>query len=523
MKKNLVLSVAFILPIACYAMEVPEETEANTQEGITWQHVPNEIQEHILSFALTDKDAMDTLREFCSLRQVSSNFKAHMTSHHLLKPFVKKLIASNKAKAEKLFIKACMLKDQGLGRACIESGIDPRTVGPAMTMALSIAAKHGNEDLVNLLVEKGGLNAYECFKALLKASRYNQAEVIEALLPLVFADNDQDALLDYDRDLLLALFRNNTTKAREILEEFSNANACMKNNEITALRLAAGHGDIDMVEALLDKGAQLNAKSDKDFAALDTACSEGHLAVVRLLLKKGADMDVIDGYGFTTLMTTCQAGRLEVARLLIKKKADVNNEGPGGWTALMSAAKSGHLEIVNLLIEKGAKVNASTHDSGWVALMSAAKNGHLEVVRLLIEKGADVNAQDNSGWTALMSAAKSGHLKIVSLLIEKGADVNAQDNRGWTALMSAVKSGDLKIVRLLLEKKADVNAKNNNGRTALMKASKKGSFSIILCLIENGANIWACDSDGNNALVYAVNNKHEKIAQYLQLKLDVSN
>jgi ankyrin repeat protein len=80
---------------------------------------------------------------------------------------------------------------------------------------------------------------------------------------------------------------------------------------------------------------------------LMAAC--GHEAVVQLLLEKGADVDAKDNDGGTALHKTAGSGHEAVVRLLLEKGADVDAKSNDGWTALHWAAESGHEAVVQLL------------------------------------------------------------------------------------------------------------------------------------------------------------------------------
>ena len=63
-----------------------------------------------------------------------------------------------------------------------------------------------------------------------------------------------------------------------------------------------------------------------------------------------------------------------------------------GDTALIRASYEGHAEMVRLLLEKGANIEA-TNKAGYTALIVAAENSKPEVVKVLLEKGANLAAK----------------------------------------------------------------------------------------------------------------------------------
>ncbi|MGO9265654.1 MAG: ankyrin repeat domain-containing protein [Candidatus Binataceae bacterium] len=118
---------------------------------------------------------------------------------------------------------------------------------------------------------------------------------------------------------------------------------------------AASSGDAPAVQALIDKGADVNAKNLAGTTPLIWASQNGHLDVVQLLLDKGADVNAKQNNdGATALMIASYFGHVDVAQALLAKGADVNAMANTGETALTGASANGHPEVVQALIESGA-------------------------------------------------------------------------------------------------------------------------------------------------------------------------
>jgi serine/threonine-protein phosphatase 6 regulatory ankyrin repeat subunit B len=150
-------------------------------------------------------------------------------------------------------------------------------------------------------------------------------------------------------------------------------------------------------------------------ANLIESARKGDTAGVKALIDKGADVNAKNKDGDTALMSASLKGHTEIVKALIEKGADVNAKDKAGWTALMSASFYGYIEIVRALLNKGADVNAKS-ENGYTALMYASQYGRIEIVNALLNKGANVNAKNKDGKTALMWASEKGHTEVVKVL-----------------------------------------------------------------------------------------------------------
>ncbi|KAL9117500.1 MAG: hypothetical protein Q9187_005963 [Circinaria calcarea] len=286
------------------------------------------------------------------------------------------------------------------------------------------------------------------------------------------------------------------------------------NRKKTALIWAAEGGHEAIIQLLLEKGADVDAKDENGHTALHEAAFKGNKAVIRLLLEKGADIKVKDKDKWTAMHAAALSGHEAIIQLLLEKGADIDAKDEDGQTVLYQAASSGHEAVIRLLLEKGADIEAKDKDK-WTALHMAASFEHEAVVRLLLKNGADIEAKDKDGQTALYRAALRGHEAVVRLLLENGADIEAKNENEWTIMHTAAFFGHEAVVRLLLEKGADIEAKNIQGRTALDKAVLKGHDAVVRLLLENGADIKAKNKWEWTALHTAASNGHEAVVRLL--------
>ncbi len=239
----------------------------------------------------------------------------------------------------------------------------------------------------------------------------------------------------------------------------------------TPLHLAAkSNPDPDVVEALIEAGADLDASSGesyrKGYAPLHYAGSNPNPAVAGVLLDAGAGVNTRSVRDRTPLhVAAAYASDPAMIELLVEAGADVNARDANGYTPLHSAAWHNHRpEIATALIAAGADANARDPEgyapSGRKAndrtplFMSAHRGGgfisgqpmpsrhNIPVVEALARAGADLEQTTGSGRTALHAAARWSPAAF-PILLRLGADPTVRDAEGRTPMDDALESRSL--------------------------------------------------------------------------------
>lgn len=140
---------------------------------------------------------------------------------------------------------------------------------------------------------------------------------------------------------------------------------------------------IEFVRFMLSVGADPNRLArDRRGAMLHFAAWDGLIEIVQVLLDAGADVNLQDATGSTALNQAVFAGKKEVAMLLLERGADVNLKEDSGWTSLHWAVKSNDPKLINTVVKRGAKLNAKT-DDGLTPLGIAIRDKHEKAEKLL--------------------------------------------------------------------------------------------------------------------------------------------
>lgn len=126
----------------------------------------------------------------------------------------------------------------------------------------------------------------------------------------------------------------------------------------TPLHLAAFFGHPELAAALLDRGAQVDARSTNAMknTPLHAAAAGGHAELVNLLAKRGADPNAKQEGGWTALHSAAQAGNREMVSVLVANGAHANVRAENGQGPLDMALMKGHPDVAALLEELGAKL-----------------------------------------------------------------------------------------------------------------------------------------------------------------------
>jgi len=111
-------------------------------------------------------------------------------------------------------------------------------------------------------------------------------------------------------------------------------------------------GDTALIKSLLDEGADINAK-DGDFTLLMKAATEGYLKTAKLLIDKGAEVDARTNEGTSALMVASSGGYTKIVELLVNAGANAKIKNNMGYTAEMYAKEKGYTNIVQMLNKVG--------------------------------------------------------------------------------------------------------------------------------------------------------------------------
>lgn len=416
---------------------------------------------------------------------------------------------------------------------------------------LAIAAKHGNEAILELLIRHGAQAGTTCFTPLTNAAV--RADCLQLQL-LLQQGSPIDALDAAGETALLRATKADHYGAAELLLKNNASTEIVDLEGRTALICAVELGSSRFVELLLEHNANINSDGYTKRNVIVRAAETGRTDMLELLLarylgreelgecrdlafwaakdagtaelciKHGTSPNMKNVWGVIALGFFASKGNREIVELLLDHGAHVDGDVSSGADEtdsrlssscydrppILDAAEAEMTDVLTLLIKRGANIEARD-PRGTTALMVAAEDANEDALRVLLDYGAQTEARDVSGCTALLWAVSRRWLpaestvQMVQLLLTRGAQVDAMDIAKRTALHRAVGHDycDGKVAALLLQHGAHIEARDGAGRTPLTVAAALGYISSVRVLLANGAQVAAEDSNGHTALWWA--------------------
>jgi ankyrin repeat protein len=289
------------------------------------------------------------------------------------------------------------------------------TDNKGLTPLMYAAKEFRNDNIVRLLLKSGaavnatdrkgqtpvfyGLRSAEITRSLIKAGAVVNVRDSCGSTPLIEASKCY-----YDTDIVKMLLRR-------------GANVNTTNNDgVSAIRYAAidtPHWQLDDPEFIFHHLKKAGAVIDPETKLIIASRTE-RLDIINSMIEKGANVNLRGPDGATILIYAAQEGKVKAVGMLLDLGADPNARDLEGSTALMRAAWNDCSQVTELLLDRGADLEAQSND-GDTAIMRAAAKGHMATVKILLARGARLDVQNKRGDTAI-TLSRFGSYDVEKLL-----------------------------------------------------------------------------------------------------------
>ncbi|MGL5253448.1 MAG: ankyrin repeat domain-containing protein [Brevinema sp.] len=274
----------------------------------------------------------------------------------------------------------------------------------------------------------------------------------------------------YSIDFFRAVELNMVPQVIQMINDGADINARDKMG-YTALHIAAWNGNRELVEYLLQLGANPNIATPSGNTPLKFASP----TIRRLLNQYGA-------YEAPTLPTFAQTGALSAGAAPLINPDITYSIPPRTITRVVSNFISNFISnvtsnVISNFISNTVIITNLTHAQKSYSLLNS----------IPAKESIEIHSWDENGNNALHRAARNGDLQTVSNLIARGINPMSSNNAGDTALFMAVEGQNLEIVKYLIEViGVDVNHANRQGLNALNKV--KDNSNMLSYLLHMGGN-----------------------------------
>lgn len=222
------------------------------------------------------------------------------------------------------------------------------------------AAKQGEVQRVLLMLMEGIDPTYQPDSQNRRSALHAAAQrgLLEICYILIQAGAQIDAK---DKDLrtpLLDAIANNHTEVAHYLVQNGACVYHAEDDGYTGLHHAAKQGNLEIVKMLLETGqVDVNAQDSGGWTPIIWAAEHKHVEVIKALLNRGADVTINDKELNVCLHWAAYAGNVDIAELVLNAGCSLISVNVHGDTPLHIAAREGYLECVTLFLSRGADID----------------------------------------------------------------------------------------------------------------------------------------------------------------------
>tara|TARA_Y100001954_G_scaffold226335_1_gene268045 strand:- start:3111 stop:6092 length:2982 start_codon:yes stop_codon:yes gene_type:complete len=433
----------------------------------------------------------------------------------------------------------------------VGEGADVNTLNRWGNPPLTMAVLKKNVELIKFLLSRGAnvnLKNPKGFSPLDFAKKSGNNLIIDLL---------QGGKLETSLKAALASNKYESNKIIDLIKQGAPVNTLSSSGD-TALIVAVKKNDARVVEALLEKGANVKLENNEKMTALDIARNLKLKKLINLLIADSPQSLLREGLSQNPFSK-------DLIRKALKKGANIDSENKRGKTPLLEAVIKKDEDLTKFLLSQGADPYKS-NSKGESPFQFAKKKRYKTIINLFENKtnqsieslltrntfnkvslqerinlGADVNSVGEDGKTAIMFAIEKKDFELIKFLVKKGADLSLKSSAGRNVLDFAANARNSRIkgfildqllinlkkfssinhfnsakIKTLAEMGTSLKYLNNDGDTLLISAIKNEDQSLFIFLMKKGANILQKNKKGLTVFDVIKTSKLTKLKAFLE-------
>lgn len=307
----------------------------------------------------------------------------------------------------------------------LEKGVKVNYVSNEYQSPLIIRAIQ-NEDLpmIKLLVSKGAKLDIQFPEGTGPIEYAKGSDILQYLIEngAKFANPLNQAAFSGDLVKLKKMIENgDSVDAENKGEFFISFMPSLGNSTITPLMAALYKGNLEVMNYLIQMGANIESTDENGKTPLAWAIINRNKEAIDLLVKTGVNFEKLYNGTFSPVLIACSLNYPEIVEQLLSYGAKINPED-SNYNGYICCAIYDSVEVAELLIKKNYPLVVPEYSQGLI--FYAAENNSIKVGKLLIKNKIDINdTLTYSEETPLFVAVEKNNKEFVELLIDSGADI----------------------------------------------------------------------------------------------------